>query len=645
MRVLAMVLLNLTLWILPVQAQLWSGIIDSKRAIDWSVSAGIPGGVPNRTVICTTLDPGATVAQINSAISACGTNQVVFLNAGTYNLTGKILFNRNDMVLRGAGADQTKLVFSGNGGCGNGSCVVHFSKNGQWSGGPQFTATFLGAGNPPVSGTYTQGATQLLVSSNANMAVGQVLILDQLNDAADTGNVYICGFTGATCSSEGASAGGGRGDNHALMQFAEITGINGTTITVRQPLYMPTWRTSQSPGVWWTSSPQKNAGIENVTIDARNSGAQFVIVFENAHYCWAKGVTSLKANGGRAHVEQQYSSGNVVRDSYLFGTQGSSLSYGSETWMSGNTLVENNIFEEGVTAMIIGAGAGSVYAYNYMFNEISNNPGWLYPTIMDHDPGTVMNLIEGNIVHNIMQDSIHGSHAMDTYFRNRASGFDDTQTMQTVPFLFESFSRYANIIGNVLGRSGYHNNYQSTSSGSSTNCNTSIFNIAWGSTGCSAGGMNNDPLTLTTMMRWGNYDVVTGTVRWCGNSSSTGWSTTCASTSEVPTGAPVYPNAVPATETLPNSFYLSAQPTAWWTTPWGTPHWPPIGPDVTGGTISEGSGGEAGLDGHAYKLPAQLCYENTSTTGGIKNFNAAACYIGGGADVIPPAAPQNLKIL
>src|SRR5437868_10252502 len=70
-------------------AQLWLGTIDPSRAVDWS-NVGIPGGIPNRTTICTTLNPGATSAQINNAISSCPNGQVVFLNAGTYNLAGGI---------------------------------------------------------------------------------------------------------------------------------------------------------------------------------------------------------------------------------------------------------------------------------------------------------------------------------------------------------------------------------------------------------------------------------------------------------------------------------------------------------------------------------------------------------------------------
>src|SRR5437879_738018 len=84
-----------------------SGIIAPSRRIDWT-RAGVVGGIPVRTAICATLSPGATAAQINSAIAACPAGGVVFLNAGTYALASGITFGgRSNVTLRGAGPDRT----------------------------------------------------------------------------------------------------------------------------------------------------------------------------------------------------------------------------------------------------------------------------------------------------------------------------------------------------------------------------------------------------------------------------------------------------------------------------------------------------------------------------------------------------------
>jgi hypothetical protein len=129
--------------------------------------------------------------------------------------------------------------------------------------------------------------------------------------------------------------------------------------------------------------------------------------------------------------------------------------------------------------------------------------------------------------------------------------------------------------------------------------------------------MANDPFAKASSMRWGNYDTVTAAARW--------------NASEVPSGLSLYANAVPPDHSLPNSFYLTSKP-AWFSTPFGNVPWPPIGPDVVGGQL---------LNGFAFKIPAQLCYENTAKTSGILNFNANNCYPAGTA----PNPPTNLRII
>ncbi len=80
-----------------LHAQSWSGIIDPSRAADWT-NPGVVGGIPSRTTICATLNPGATAAQISSAIASCPSGQVVFLNAGTYNLSsGIVIANKSNV--------------------------------------------------------------------------------------------------------------------------------------------------------------------------------------------------------------------------------------------------------------------------------------------------------------------------------------------------------------------------------------------------------------------------------------------------------------------------------------------------------------------------------------------------------------------
>ena len=84
----------------PLKGQNWSGILSPERAVDWS-NAGIPGGIPKRTVVHATLSPGATAGEINKAIASCPGGQVVSLDAGTFTLaTGIDFANHSDVTLR-----------------------------------------------------------------------------------------------------------------------------------------------------------------------------------------------------------------------------------------------------------------------------------------------------------------------------------------------------------------------------------------------------------------------------------------------------------------------------------------------------------------------------------------------------------------
>src|SRR6266568_6692677 len=144
----------------PAHAQLWSGIIDPSRAVDWS-SPGIVGGIPNRTTICSTLNPGATAAQINSAIASCPSGQVVKLNAGTYNLSTGIIFNnKSNVTLRGVGPDKTFLVFTGGNGCGGWGGDVCFQSGDTSDGfdGPSNIATWTGGYSAGTTTSITLGS-------------------------------------------------------------------------------------------------------------------------------------------------------------------------------------------------------------------------------------------------------------------------------------------------------------------------------------------------------------------------------------------------------------------------------------------------------------------------------------------------------
>jgi len=565
-------------------------IISADRRVEWS-QAGVLGGIPNRTTICATLNPGATPTEINNAIAAC-TNGVVYLNAGTYTLSSGITFGgTSNVTLRGAGPDQTILAFTGTDTCGGVSanvCIHGASR--VWSGSvPSANIRNWTAG-------YAKGTTQITLDSTAGLKTGTILILDQLDDTIDPGGVLVSDATGFTI--EGGAPGRA---NRAQQQFVQVIAINENQVAISPGIYMPNWRASQQPQVWWWGDTSVTAvmdGVENLTLDHTNAPETSGIAFHNAYKGWVKNVKSL--NPKRNHVWLYQAARIEVRDSYFYGTKNAaSQSYGIESFTTSDDLILNNIFHHVTTPLMTGPSAGSVFAYNYLIDMYYTVATWMMAGIdASHDAGTGMNLFEGNVGNQFLMDLYHGTGALATLFRNQLMGTEPNKTQGNTEVInIWGYNRFVNIVGNVLGTSGYHKVYEDslTPSGTTGNPERSIYLLGYtGVLELISSGLPYDPLVVNGLLRWGNYDYVTNQTRW--------------NPAEIPADTPV-----PSDHTLPSSLFLSSRP-SWW----GTMPWPAIGPDVTGGQDPAG---------YAYKIPAQVCYDNSLKDGnGILSFNANDCY-------------------
>src|SRR5580704_14418738 len=109
------------IWLLAVffTMPVWSQLIPAGHlpgGVLWaSNNVGVVGGVPNVTTIYTNFNPGASESQIVAALNRCPSNEVVYLNPGTYIITnvleyGPWMGGNNGVVLRGAGMGQTTLI-------------------------------------------------------------------------------------------------------------------------------------------------------------------------------------------------------------------------------------------------------------------------------------------------------------------------------------------------------------------------------------------------------------------------------------------------------------------------------------------------------------------------------------------------------
>jgi hypothetical protein len=619
--------------------------------MNWS-NAGVSGGIPSGswskcvTTACNNLATPAnvTAANINTAIAGAPANTYVLLPAGTFNMSSSITWNSvSNVALRGAGSNSTILNFTGGNSCYALNAAICFeSGDVNYNMAPSNVANW--------TANYSAGTTSITLSSKTNLSVGFPIMLDQLDDlsSADNGAIFVCVTPINVCSSTG-DAGGGPRNGRGQQQMVEVTSISGTgpyTIGISPGIVMPNWVSTKTPQAWWSSSPVFNDGLENLRIQVGSSGDTVGLAMFNCVGCWESGVASIGA-WGRVHTQLFQSSHCTVQNNYFYLTNASaSVNYGVETIPASDSLVQNNIFQ-GVQAPYPATGSctGCVYAYNFDVNNLFSPNAWQQQSGFPHTEGDEHMLYEGNIGGGIYSDDFHGTHQFQTIFRNYWNGYQKNNgvftTSSITPLIISAYSRFYNIIGNVLGNTAAQNTYEDTVTDPHT-LTVPIFSVGYGDA------IPNDSNTVTTLMRWGNYDVVTGTSRFV--------------SSEVPSGltgtqAP-FANPVPANNSLPASFYLSSQP-SWW--PSGKA-WPSIGPDVTGGDVMycvggtytgtyvlssvQCPGGTATTlaSGHIISNPAMDCYLNTMAgppdgTGGGLSFNASSCYTSAQA----PAPPTSLE--
>ena len=488
-----------------------------------------------------------------------------------------------------------------------------------------------------------QGSNTLTLSTVSGLSVGSTIIIDQHDSTTDLGGLLILGspssYTGpftapgnaGPYSQDGETQnarcpGGSSAPATCFHQehIAVVTGISGSNVTISPPLAMPNWSPSLTMSAWWASTPISGVGIEDLQVNMTGASGGDGIYLTWCANCWTKGVSVVDTN--LAHVQMNYSTNDTINNSYFFLTQNhTTSSYGTVCNSCSHALIENNIFHAIASPVIWnGTSSGNVVGYNFNINDYyTSSTGYSQNFIGEHSGGVDTNLYEGNFTTNwAAADTIHGTGNLSTFFRNYISGtppacYASGSTYATstyaacnnplVPFQIQSYHRFYNVIGNVLGTTGQNTTYLANQSFS----NSDVYSVGLG------GSAANDPNVNATIMLWGNCDSATGFTACRFNANEINAGTAFIS---LPTSQQIGYNPTPASHTLPASFYYSSRP-GWW--PSAKP-WPIIGPDVTGGNVS-------GVNGLVYTNPADDCY---NTFGGLANgtgpqltgFNESICY-------------------
>jgi hypothetical protein len=682
-------------------AQQWSGVVSSSRATDWT-QAGIPGGIPSVSwsQCGSTIAPysGSSSTILNALNSCSGKSQYVLLGAGDFYLSGAIYgHGLSNVELRGSGPTQTRLHFSGGSTCqnGNGSCLIGFATtDGNYTGSPGNVVNWTGG--------YAQGSNTITLSSGAGITANStLLVLDQCDtgfsgspcsgSAVDNGNYFNCEAywtsTGVGCSYTGPV--GAERTFRGQEEIVEATscspacGSSGqTTVTIKPALHHPNWAASQTPQVWMIQ-PSRYVGVRNLRIDGSSMSYSSVttgIGFAGVSYYWVQNVALDSLPNISIFVSQGASHG-VIESNYIYnsGQSNPATDTSGINVLGSNNLIDNNICHNCHLAYVgNGPMVGNVISYNFMVNNNTGN-STLYEGFDDgHSNGIDYNLYEGNATTSVAMDQAHGTHLVNTFYRNffyawescanGNCGTNNSKTDNMFALMPVSNHRYGNYVGNVLGTPGVTTAscggvYQYTNAewykGGPGDCGN-VWNIGSGNTVSPpsyAGPIPIDPVVAQTILRWGNYDTINGSIQW--------------NTSEVPSSPPgnVLSNPVPtgctSSGSCPASFYLPGRP-SWWPS---SIAFPAIGPDVSGGNVGQCTGnlntpGQYGgvaatsssqckgtslasaWAGHVNAIPAMACFLSTLNgppdgTGGMLAYDANACYAASKPGTIP-AAPTNL---
>lgn len=565
-------------------------IIPAERLADWrpGVAVGVPGGIPtNRTqLIDVTKAPyhadnsGVADAQpaIMKAIGDAKDNQVIYLPAGTYRLnTGITVYGgKSRITIRGDGPDKTIIM----GYQPAGSVIgITPADGGDWwypnrlkldiTGSPKKGDTVLTVGDTKALDAYPHGG------------IGQICQLSLKNDLKLP--VITPGHW-----------------EYMRRQLARIVAKTAASVTI-SPGLLYGLPAGLAPVLRPVGRYSELVGIEDLTVDGRNSTAPRGLILINASYgCWVKNVTMRRAeryifvmDGAlQCEVEHCYIGGRKS----AAGPNGGGLLMG----VSSCCLIEDNIVADTFPDMEIDSSSGNVFAYNFCDDKAVQGDLLGCSINSNHGGHGSYNLYEGNVAPRFQCDGYHGSASHDTAFRNWFHGTSTVTNQYWICVNLNRFTRCYNVVGNVLGRKGHAWLYEVEDAGFSYDKHY-IYSLGFPNMG---NGWSNGKTAQPSRGRyWADWQKMLASEpgKGPGPGGFQELDLDVKTTTLLAGNYNFRDNGVPAREslggaTLPASLYLKAKP-AWF----GDLHWPAFGPDI---------------DFQKNKIPAQVRFEAMSKADG-----------------------------
>ncbi|MCB0328247.1 MAG: immunoglobulin domain-containing protein [Bdellovibrionales bacterium] len=494
-------------------------IVPARGRTAWHV-AGVHGGIPadasdptihpagfGPATVFTTLSPsgGDDTNAIRNALSAAGSvatktdRKIVLLGPGTF-LTSAYIGVPSYVTLRGTtgpnNAPQTIVRETSNRGSMFG---IFGGANASWR--PVYQ----------VVGIVPQGATTLQVTDASGIQVGDVMIIDQVNDGPGNGpadGVFDCNHQTPTnrCHARNSSLfysrgpytypdGSGTGLNmfgpestirRNTKQAVEILARNGNTLTVYDPTNHPGLGSPVHQAFYnqvemfhagGTLPVARGAGIENLMLHPRGLNGHRVVAIDRAVDSWVKNVGidgEVQPWSGRhmhvwANAAHITISGCYVRRSGNYFQGANAYGYVNQ---GSNILFENNIAID-LNKPFVGenSGPGTVWANNYADNAVidrnDNTPenhfdnNFQEAAMSTHGSFVQNNLWEGNHSPNFTIDSTHGNNGWNTLFKNYATGSNSNGYASAYrrAISVDGWNHAQYSIGNVLWQPGLNVDY------------------------------------------------------------------------------------------------------------------------------------------------------------------------------------------
>jgi hypothetical protein len=354
------------------------------------------------------------------------------------------------------------------------------------------------------------------------------------------------------CPSD-ASLGWFEEPNRPLGDVMQIASISGNTVSFSTDFPI-TYQVSQSAHLLPETSQTQYSGIEDLYLygGEGGDGGGGIHLFE-CGYCWVKHVEDTWSIGAAIHIDTGFR--DEVRDSFFHDSQNGLYSGGANygiglNWYTSNSLIENNIvIRFNKVDVMRSAGGGNVFGYNYMDDGADLGGQWFEDLLTaSHMTTPHYELFEGNQAPNFDQDDRWGNSVYITVFRNDLTGFN-RDFASYGPWRAAGLTQWhwwQSFVGNVLGTSSHPGitGYE--------DINTNNGGYMWMLCYQSADNVGDAGKCLSTQLRDGNFDYLTGKVHWHGVGG------TGVNSGLTP----------PANATLPASLYLSAKPAFFGSSSW-----------------------------------------------------------------------------